>query len=382
MDTSQVTNMSRMFLNCRSLKSLDLSDLDTSKVEDMSNMFNGCSNLKALDLTKFDTSQVTDMDGMFAGCESLEELDLSTFDTRNVKSMKNVFESVDALKTLKLGKNFVTSKDQKNDSKLIEKTWINIGKGTVNNPKPENKMGISSSDLLSCENKGEWVVKPMEEYHGPYIVQVTNNLDDNLGIVVPKKLQPEYVGSTFDLVVPERTGYTVDKKTISVMTLKNRLSSVDTVTYTPIPEKKKTVLKTDSSVSENNNYVALHSDLKNAKLYDVSGQVRKHVLSQGDGWLSDKILKISNNKYYHVAGDDWVKSDDVYLYKDVKNRVKTKDVLMTTLVDSHAREISNRGLGALSTWDTDEVAIIKGHRYYRVSHNEFIDSDKVDIVRS
>ena len=38
-DTSQVTSMSNMFLNCKNLEGLDLSNFNTSHVTDMSNMF-------------------------------------------------------------------------------------------------------------------------------------------------------------------------------------------------------------------------------------------------------------------------------------------------------------------------------------------------------
>ena len=47
-DTSNVTNMSNMFYNCRSITSLDLSGWNISNVIDMNNMFGGCSALKTI----------------------------------------------------------------------------------------------------------------------------------------------------------------------------------------------------------------------------------------------------------------------------------------------------------------------------------------------
>ena len=38
--------MGGMFLNCSSLKSLDLSSFNTTNVNDMKSMFHGCSSLK------------------------------------------------------------------------------------------------------------------------------------------------------------------------------------------------------------------------------------------------------------------------------------------------------------------------------------------------
>ncbi|MEC5317299.1 BspA family leucine-rich repeat surface protein [Enterococcus casseliflavus] len=108
-DTSQVTNMSEMFYVCSSLTSLDLSNFDTSQVTDMSKMFNSCSSLTSLDLSNFDTSQVTDMSKMFYYCPSLTSLDLSNFDTSQVTDMSYMFNSCSSLTSLDLS-NFDTSK--------------------------------------------------------------------------------------------------------------------------------------------------------------------------------------------------------------------------------------------------------------------------------
>ena len=101
-DTSEITNMGEMFINCSSLKSIDLSDFDTSAVKSMNNMFYGCSSLTSLDLSNFDTSSVTSMAQMFAGCSSLTSLDLSGFYTSAVPSMQYMFFRCDSLTNLDL----------------------------------------------------------------------------------------------------------------------------------------------------------------------------------------------------------------------------------------------------------------------------------------
>ena len=101
-DTSHVTNMRFMFMDCKQLLKLDLSNFDTSYVTSMWNMFSGCENLKELNLSNFDTSNVTDMAGMFERCENLKELDLSNFNTSNVISMKLMFADCKNLKELDL----------------------------------------------------------------------------------------------------------------------------------------------------------------------------------------------------------------------------------------------------------------------------------------
>lgn len=112
LNTSEVTNMSRMFYQCKSLSSLDLRNFDTRNVTDMSEMFymfNGNTALTKLDLSSFDTSKVTTMMGMFQGCTLLPELDVSNFNTSNVTNMQSMFETCKGLTTLDL-RNFKTSK--------------------------------------------------------------------------------------------------------------------------------------------------------------------------------------------------------------------------------------------------------------------------------
>ncbi len=96
------TNMKRMFYNCGSLRSLDVSNFNTSNVTDMGYMFNSCRALTSLDLSSFNTSNVTDMSGMFDGCSSLTSLDLSSFNTSNVTGMINIFARCSSLTSLDL----------------------------------------------------------------------------------------------------------------------------------------------------------------------------------------------------------------------------------------------------------------------------------------
>ena len=90
-DTSNVTNMSNMFSDCKLLHLVNTSNFDTSNVTLMDFMYSGCTNLKVLDLSSFDTSNVTSMRGMFGDCSSLISLDLSSFDTSNVTNMSYMF---------------------------------------------------------------------------------------------------------------------------------------------------------------------------------------------------------------------------------------------------------------------------------------------------
>ena len=101
LDTSSVTDMSRMFSVCGHMTSMPNfgSNFDTSSVTDMSRMFSGFGNSAAgvtlsADLTGWDTSSVTSMANMFDGFNlTLVKLDLRDWDVRNVTDMSYMFGS-------------------------------------------------------------------------------------------------------------------------------------------------------------------------------------------------------------------------------------------------------------------------------------------------
>lgn len=71
-DTSNVTNMSRMFYNSTSLTELNLTSFDTSKVTNMSEMFYSASNLTTISVSdSFVVDQVTSSTNMFCNCNKL-----------------------------------------------------------------------------------------------------------------------------------------------------------------------------------------------------------------------------------------------------------------------------------------------------------------------
>ncbi|EME8125195.1 BspA family leucine-rich repeat surface protein, partial [Enterococcus faecium] len=123
-DTSQVTDMGAMFYQCNSLQNLDLSNFNTKQVTSMYSMFYGCSNLQNINMSSFDTSQVTTMYNMFTKCTSLKILDLSSFDTSQVMDMEFMFKDCTNLNELTLGKKSIF-----NDTvDLRDGTWL--GKNT------------------------------------------------------------------------------------------------------------------------------------------------------------------------------------------------------------------------------------------------------------
>lgn len=112
-----------------------ISNLNTSNVTDMSYMFSDCKNLTTLDVSNFDTSKVKDMSCMFSFCKNLTSINVSSFDTSNVTNMDYMFDYSEKLKTIYAGDNWNTSKIGYSRGMFENCTNLVGGKGTTFNSK-------------------------------------------------------------------------------------------------------------------------------------------------------------------------------------------------------------------------------------------------------
>ena len=100
---NNVTNMSNLFYNCRTLSSLpDISKWNTNNVTNMSYLFSHCKSLSSLpDISKWNTINVTNMSYLFYNCNSLSSLpDISKWNTINVTNMSYLFSDCNSLSSL------------------------------------------------------------------------------------------------------------------------------------------------------------------------------------------------------------------------------------------------------------------------------------------
>lgn len=77
LDTTNVTSMNSMFMECNNITHLDVSTFNTSNVTTMGNFCYDCDNLEELICTGLDFSKVTSMNYSFACNPKLKKLDLS-----------------------------------------------------------------------------------------------------------------------------------------------------------------------------------------------------------------------------------------------------------------------------------------------------------------
>lgn len=145
LNTSNVTNMSKMFQGCSSLHYVDVTNFNTRNVTDMSFMFCGCDNLTTLDLGHFKTANVTDMSHMFEACKSLKALDLQNFMTKNLEDMSYMFAGCSTLETIDLKSFDMTSVD---DSESLFNSCTNLADVTL----PSTVTSVSNEAFILCSN--------------------------------------------------------------------------------------------------------------------------------------------------------------------------------------------------------------------------------------
>ena len=109
LNTTHVTDMSKMFYNCNNLSSLNLSQFNTENVEKMNEMFYYCRELKSLDLSAFNTAKVNNMYRMFYYC-FVRTIDLSSFNTANVENMDEMFAGASLVVNIYTSESFKTDK--------------------------------------------------------------------------------------------------------------------------------------------------------------------------------------------------------------------------------------------------------------------------------
>ena len=109
LNTTHVTDMSKMFYNCYNLSSFNLSQFNTGNVEKMNEMFYNCHGLNSLDLSAFNTAKVNNMYRMFYFCY-VRTIDLSSFNTANVENMDEMFAGASLVVNIYTSESFKTDK--------------------------------------------------------------------------------------------------------------------------------------------------------------------------------------------------------------------------------------------------------------------------------
>ena len=206
-NTSKITTMQDSFSGAHNLKEIKgIESWNTSNVKTINNMFAFSENLKFLNLSKWDTSNVEDMSDVFSGSEGLIYLNIENWDTSKIQNFANIFSNT-SLTHLKIGNKFAKTKltdnlfktlDEfypsydSNDTKKHNYKWTRLDKNTQFYTVEEwNKVFRANPDKLA----GTWV---REKNYNGYDITFETGTDESI-----EPLEVE-IGKDFDLPVPTK----------------------------------------------------------------------------------------------------------------------------------------------------------------------------------
>ena len=109
-----------MFKNCTSLEKITVPMFDSFFLYYTDEMFYGCTNLTNIDLSAINTLSVRNMEKMFYDCTSLKNLDISKFNTRSLEKFDYIFEGIEDSDSFNIKYNGEKIKEL---SSAIKKNW-------------------------------------------------------------------------------------------------------------------------------------------------------------------------------------------------------------------------------------------------------------------
>ena len=106
-NSENITDISSMFLYCKSLKYIDLHNFNTINVENMNHTFRNIDSLVYIDLSLLNTQNVRYMYGLLSNNPSLKNVNFSNINTEKVENMEHMFAHDISITSLNL-ENFNT----------------------------------------------------------------------------------------------------------------------------------------------------------------------------------------------------------------------------------------------------------------------------------
>lgn len=274
----------------------------------------------------------------------------------------------------------------------------------------------ATADLLT-EYKGNTITIDLYYQYNDdpidYDVVIPSNLDPAMVPTVPAEGK---LGEKLSIKVPKVSGYKADKDTISAtVNADGTITSTDKVNYTKesngnsssgshsnvhyfdvdlhiatihgnkayVTDKKKVengeiyyrvgdghwLSASDVYIYEDfNGYVRTYSDSYKSLINANAEIVKNRALARASDWFSDRTALFNGDKYYRVATNEWVKSNDVFEYRI--NQTIINVPAWTILYNERGQQM--RADKKESSLRTDRIAQINGKEYYRVATNEYV----------
>ncbi|EKM3237859.1 MucBP domain-containing protein, partial [Listeria monocytogenes] len=345
LNTENVTNMFMMFADMKNLTSINVSSFNTEKVTNMNNMFQNTSKLKSLNLSSFYTDNLLSMDFMFMW-SGLNELDISNFDTTNSTLNRDTFYGV-PLKKIKLSKNFLFKESLLNSPASSENytgKWQNIGHGTESNPLGNNvwtseelqinydgTVGVDTYVWQPVRYKAKDLAVNYQDAEGNKIADsqiVSGNIGDTYD-VSGEEYKLKIAGYTFQEVKGEVTGILTDKEqSVTYIYTKNPVKAKDlTVNYQDVEGNK----VADSQIVSGNIGDSYDVSGEEYKL-EITGYTFKGVKGEVTGALTDKEQTVT-----YIYTKNPVKAKDLTVnYQDAEgNKIADSQIVSGNIGDSY-----------------------------------------------
>lgn len=167
--TKKLGSMREMFACCKKLEYIDLSFFDVSMTRYMNSLFASCKSLKRIDWFPLEqTSRVQEVTAMFSNCDSLRSVDLSKFDTRSLKDCDYLFYN-SVVRAVNLGD---WCSNRPNDDISYKGMFDSTGLLTVlttNDDRVKNQYLNMDETTAYCQAKNNFSRKivPTSEWHVP-----------------------------------------------------------------------------------------------------------------------------------------------------------------------------------------------------------------------
>jgi len=129
------------------------------------------------------------------------------------------------------------------------------------------------------------------------------------------------------------------------------------------------------NITNINESISTHPGSTDITIYDNNGNATGKTISANSDFSTTQKMTLNGKTYYRIADNQWISTDDAYIYYDNSTSVKTFSDSAKGLVNSANKAISDRMLGNDSDWYTDRYTYINDQKYYRIATNEWVSAN-------
>ncbi|WP_125566127.1 SLAP domain-containing protein [Companilactobacillus insicii] len=121
-------------------------------------------------------------------------------------------------------------------------------------------------------------------------------------------------------------------------------------------------------------------DSNSANLYNASGEETNSTLPANSTWSLSNIRTIDGKDYYQVSANDYLSSNDSFLYKKRPETIKVAEDHEVSVYDHNFKENSNIKLAAGTKWYSDTAIYTQaGIPFVRVAPDMYVSM--VDVIQ-